>query len=291
MLPSLKARHQQFIRERQYLHNVSPATVRWYTHAFKWLSMCVSPEDPSQDELNAAVCHMREKGLKATGANAAIRAINAYLHWNSKSTRKCGAGCTHPRVSSLKEPSIVLPTFSAAQVKLLVTWKPKGFYERRLHLLVLILLDTGCRIGECLTVHVKDIDFDNLLVTLTGKGHKQRVVPFSFELRRQVFRFVSEYHKKPDDFLLSSKFGTKVGRNVALRDVKRLCARLGFKPPARTLHAFRHTFGGNYVRQGGSVFHLQKALGHTSLEMSRRYANLMTEDLQAIHQRVSLLAA
>ena len=291
MLPSLKARHQQFIRERQYLHNVSPATVRWYTHAFKWLSLCASPEDPSQDELNAAVCRMRERGLKATGANAAIRAINAYLHWNSKITRKCGAGCTHPRVSSLKEPSIVLPTFSAAQVKLLVTWKPKGFYERRLHLLVLILLDTGCRIGECLTVHVKDIDLDNLLVTLTGKGDKQRVVPFSFELRRQVFRFVSEYHKKPDDFLLSSKFGTKVGRNVALRDVKRLCARLGFKPPARTLHAFRHTFGGNYVRQGGSVFHLQKALGHTSLEMSRRYANLMTEDLQAVHQKISLLAA
>ena len=94
-----------------------------------------------------------------------------------------------------------------------MTWKPEGFYERRLHLLVLILLDTGCRIGECLTVHVKDVDFDNLLVTLTGKGDKQRVIPFSFELRRQVFRFVSEYHKKPDDFLLSSKFGTKVGRN------------------------------------------------------------------------------
>jgi hypothetical protein len=55
MLPSLKARHQQFIRERQYLHNVSPATVRWYTHAFKWLSLCASPEEPSQEELNAAV--------------------------------------------------------------------------------------------------------------------------------------------------------------------------------------------------------------------------------------------
>ena len=101
MLPSLKARHQQFIRERRYLHNVSPATVRWYTHAFKWLSLCASPEDPSQDELNTAVCHMREKSLKATGANAAIRAINAYLHWNSKSTRKCG-GRLHASQSQKK---------------------------------------------------------------------------------------------------------------------------------------------------------------------------------------------
>jgi integrase/recombinase XerD len=46
----------------------------------------------------------------------------------------------------------------------------------------------------------------------------------------------------------------------------------------------------NYLRRGGSVFHLQKVLGHSSLEMTRRYANLMTEDLQEMHERVSLLA-
>ena len=46
----------------------------------------------------------------------------------------------------------------------------------------------------------------------------------------------------------------------------------------------------NYLRRGGSVFHLQKVLGHSTLEMTRRYANLMTEDLQSIHERVSLLS-
>jgi integrase/recombinase XerD len=46
----------------------------------------------------------------------------------------------------------------------------------------------------------------------------------------------------------------------------------------------------NYLRRGGSVFHLQKVLGHSTLEMTRRYANLMTEDLQAMHERVSLLS-
>jgi integrase/recombinase XerD len=67
---------------------------------------------------------MREKGLKETGANAAIRAINSYLYWNSGSDRKCGAGCTHPRISQLKEPQNIMPTLSEAQVKLIVGWKP-----------------------------------------------------------------------------------------------------------------------------------------------------------------------
>ena len=75
-----------------------------------------------------------------------------------------------------------------------------------------------------------------------------------------------------------------------LRDVKLLCGRLGIIPPARTIHAFRHTFVVNYLRKGGSVFHLQKMLGHSTLEMARRYANLTTEDLQQIHEKVSLLS-
>jgi site-specific recombinase XerD len=49
-------------------------------------------------------------------------------------------------------------------------------------------------------------------------------------------------------------------------------------------------FATEYLRRGGSLFHLQKVLGHTTLEMVRRYANLVTADLQAVHQRVSLLS-
>lgn len=73
MLPKF----EQFIKERQYLHNVSPATVAWHTHNLKWLPS----ETPTEVELKAMVVRMREKGLRATGCNSAIRSINAYLKW------------------------------------------------------------------------------------------------------------------------------------------------------------------------------------------------------------------
>jgi integrase/recombinase XerD len=193
-------------------------------------------------------------------------------------------------VPKVKEPQLVLPTFTVQQTRLLIAWKPKPFCQRRLHLLTLILLDTGCRITEALTLRVGEIDFANLLITLDGKGRKQRIVPFSFELRKALFRYVSDYNRKRDSLLLASRNETLLGRRVMLRDVKRLCKRLGFQPPVRTLHAFRHTFGANYIRRGGSVFHLQKVLGHSTLETTKRYCNLVTSDLQAVHQRVSLLA-
>ena len=271
MLPSF----ERFISERQYLQNVTPATVEWYKQSLHYLPC----ETPTQDQLKAVVMRMREAGRKATGCNSAGRCINAYLKWSGSPLK----------IPLLKEPQIVLPTFTPQQVRLLVTWRPKGTYQKRLHLLTLLLLDTGCRITETLTLRVKDADLENMLVTLDGKGRKQRVVPFSFELRKALYRHGKEQGSRPDALLFATRTHTALARLNVLRDVKLLCRRLGFEPPARTLHSFRHTFAVNYLRRGGSVFHLQKVLGHSTLEMTRRYANLMTEDLQAVHERVSLL--
>jgi len=74
----LLPKFQQFIRERQYLHNVSPATVSWHTHNLKWLPS----ESPTQEELKATLVRMAGERLRATGCNSAIRSINAYLKWS-----------------------------------------------------------------------------------------------------------------------------------------------------------------------------------------------------------------
>jgi integrase/recombinase XerD len=283
----MEPRFEQFIRERQYLANVTPATIEWYRNSLRWLHS----DSPSQAELTDAVLRMREKRLRPTGCNSVIQALNTYAHWvHAGPDSKCGSGCRHPKLAHLKTPQLVLPTFTEQQVRLLVAWKPKGQYQRRLHLLVLFLLDTGCRISEALTLRVSEIDLENLLVTLDGKGRKQRIVPFSFELRKALFRYCKESNRTPESLLFANRTQTKLGRRNVLRDGKLLCRKLGFVPPARTLHAFRHTFAVNYLRRGGSVFHLQKVLGHSTLEMTRRYANLVTADLQAVHERVTLLS-
>jgi integrase/recombinase XerD len=151
----------------------------------------------------------------------------------------------------------------------------------------MVLFDTGARISESLGLHASDINLDDMLLRLKGKGRKERLVPMSFELRKALFRYMDGKQGR----LFSTFNGTQWSRIGALRAVKLHCERLGFQAPPRTLHSFRHTFASNYVRRGGSVFHLQKQMGHSSLEMSRRYANLVTADLQEVHSRVSLLSA
>jgi hypothetical protein len=64
---------EQFIKERQYLQNVSPRTIQWYQESFKWLD---NP-NPNKAELKQFVIRLREKGLKASNCNNRIRAVNA----------------------------------------------------------------------------------------------------------------------------------------------------------------------------------------------------------------------
>jgi integrase/recombinase XerD len=87
--------HSQFIKERQYLANVSPATIEWYTQSLHWLGT----ECPTSADLKNFVLRMRERGLKATACNNRIRAVNAYLKWSGSPLR----------VPKLKEPEFVLP--------------------------------------------------------------------------------------------------------------------------------------------------------------------------------------
>lgn len=265
---------EQFIRERQYLTNVSPRTIQWYRESFKWLG--TTPTD--ERTLKTFVVRMREAGLKPSSCNNRIRAVNAFLKWSGSPLK----------ISRLKEEQRVLPTFKHSDILKFSSFKPKSPTQLRLQCVVLTLADTGCRIDEALSLSWTDIDFDNLLLTLHGKGGKERKVPFSFELRRFLWKLRQKWDH---NLVFATRSGRKLGRRVVLRDTKLVCRKLGIKIPERTLHALRHTFAVEYLRRGGSVFHLQKVLGHSSLEMTRKYVNLVTEDLQNVHQRVSLLRA
>jgi len=103
---------EQFIKERQYVTNVSPSTIEWYKQSLAWLGV----ESPTEADVKAVVVRMRDSGLKATTCNCRLRAIKAYVRW---------AGLDIP-VPKLKEPQLELPTFDAKDITRLLKWRPKA---------------------------------------------------------------------------------------------------------------------------------------------------------------------
>ena len=89
----------------------------------------------------------------------------------------------------LSPPKPGVPSFPPSAIKSMVSYKATGQNERRLHTLVCLLFDTGLRISEALSVTKENVDLDNLAIKVNGKGGKHRLVPFSLELRKVLWRW------------------------------------------------------------------------------------------------------
>lgn len=276
---SLEILFKQFVNEKRYVTNSSHNTILFYEQSFRAFNL----QDPlTKSQLSDRITTLRQRGMSPTCCNAYIRGINSFLTWLKENEHSA----EHFKIKSLKAETRIMKTFTEAQIKTIITLKPKSPSEVRLHALLCFVIDTGVRINEALTLTRNRIDFDNLLVTVLGKGNKERVIPISQECRRILFRLLQS-HKY--EFAFCTRNGSQLLYDNTRRDLNRLMERLGINGFDGSFHAFRRFFARNYVRNGGNLFYLQKMLGHTTLSMSRKYVEVEAQDLSDTHQRASIL--
>lgn len=277
---------EDFKKEKTYINGVAKKTLTWYWCSFEAYKRVLNgsgDELPTKHILTQFVIGLRESGRCITTCNNYIRGINSFLTWlyENEHTRE------HLKIKLLKDEVKTIKTFSESQVKALLDWRPKSVYDRRLYVLLCFLLDTGARINEAITLTRDRVDMDNLLITLRGKGNKERIVPFSIEYRKTLFKHLRTH--KFELVFCTNQGGKLRYRNLA-RDFKNLGEKLGITGVRCSFHTLRHTFAYSYIRSGGNVLYLQRILGHTDLKMTKRYVNLQPEDLSEIHSKHSLLS-
>ena len=200
-----------------------------------------------------------------------------------------GAPCGKGRPQPLKTEKRVLTLLTTEQLKCLLAFKPKTMDSWRAYALAVTALDTGIRVDEALGLRQEDLDFEKLLLKVRGKGRKERMVPFSFELRRVLFRWeqARTKHRWPAEWVFPTCGGAKLNQRNALRAHHILLKRLEI--PRSGFHRLRHTFATSYLQNGGEVVRLSRVLGHAQITTTMRYLHLMTTDLQKPHQQLSIL--
>ena len=282
----MESEFKLFIKEKRYVQNVAENTVEYYERSFKALkkhSDIREVSDISKISLLEFVSHMREKGMSAGAANAYIRGVNGILTWlfENELTPE------HFKIKKLKCEKKVLKTFTDSQVKAMVGFKPKNVYEKRLHVMILTMLDTGVRIDEALTLRWSDVDFENMLMTVTGKGNKQRIIPVSIVLRKHLYNFRKS---SKTELVFATKDGGKLMYDNMRRNLLALADKLGIDGFEGSFHALRRCFASNFIKNGGNPFILQRIMGHSSLKQTNEYVQLVTEDLSKEHHKTSILS-
>ena len=164
---------------------------------------------------------------------------------------------------------------------------------RRDEALCLFLLDTGLRASELCALRIADVNMKTGEVTVRhgraggAKGGKGRTVYIGKVTRKALWRYLVEREDQEDEqaLLFLSAREDPMNKDSLRLLMRRLGKKVGIKKCYP--HKFRHTFAINYLRSNGDVFTLQELLGHSSLEMVRRYARIAKIDLQRMHGRAS----
>jgi site-specific recombinase XerD len=152
--------------------------------------------------------------------------------------------------------------------------------------IVLFLVDTGLRRAECCSLTWGNVDLKSGVVSLErGKGHKPRSVVIGKETRKLLNKYMNEIKPEDDNAPL---FLVKGGKGMTPGGLRSILLRLSNRCGLHiTPHALRRTFATLALRAGMNPLHLQALLGHTTLEMTRRYIQMLDEDLIKAHNAYS----
>lgn len=155
--------------------------------------------------------------------------------------------------------------------------------------LLLLLLDTGIRIGEANNLTLQDIIWTEDLIKVDGKtGFRQ--VPFGSRAKRALKTYIDAERKARNPRVLHvflTQEGDPINIKALIARVRKIAIAANVKATKRGAHTFRHTFAVEYLRAGGDVFTLQQILGHTTLDMTRKYVHLTQGDLREAHRKYS----
>ena len=216
--------------------------------------------------------------------------MRAFFSWLARE------GLTEVDVSrSLKLPKVtrkVISTLSDEEISsILNTLSQKNPGDVRNQTIFMILVDSGLRIKELVDLKMGDVNLDQGLLKVMGKGQKERVVPIGNNAQRALQKYLFRYRGEPAHLAIENVFLSTWGMPLSENTVKLMFARLAKRSGVRRLHAHlcRYTFATRFLLNGGDVFTLQQILGHSTLEMVRHYVNLASSHVTMQHRRFSPL--
>lgn len=188
--------------------------------------------------------------------------------------------------SPQRNPRPLAPKDREALVKGLQTGDSEG---QKVSLVVLLGFHCGLRVSEIAHLKVRDLDLDQGLVTVIGKGDKERTVPMTEALKELLKRFLIPAKDKPaSPYLFPSPRSANKPIHPHFLElwVKKAAqwAKLE-NPDELTVHVLRHSFGTQLAESGASVYEIRDLMGHSSIMVSENYVKLASTKARSAHRR------
>lgn len=275
-------------------HNLrrSPHTVRAYVAAADRL---LRSDDVATDwaalatldqaTLRRFLAGRRADGLSNSSAARELSAIRSFLKFAAQQSGNKQVSAPKMRGPRVKKgiPRAVTPD-EAVGLAAMVEDDAEGWTGARDRAVLLLLYGSGMRIAEALALNGDALPLGDVL-TVTGKGNKQRAVPVLPLVREAVAAYVAAcpFTLNPHQPLFRGARGGRLSPGMVQRAVAKARVALGL-PPSTTPHALRHSFATHLLAAGTDLRSLQELLGHASLGSTQIYTKVDAATLLDVYR-------
>ena len=157
-----------------------------------------------------------------------------------------------------------------------------GFIGERDKLIIELFYVTGIRLSELINIKISDLNFDNNLVKVLGKRNKERLIPLSARIVKELQFFIEKY--KIDNYLFTNLGGTKVYTKLVYRVVNKYIGKIS-SINKKSPHILRHTFATHMLNNGADINAIKELLGHANLSATQVYTHNTIEKLKSVYKQ------
>ena len=292
----IEACRDLFLEAQATVKGASPHTIKAYAEDLRQFSEFAAAQGVTDIHavdaalLRSYLADMQARNLaRASRARktAALRSFFSHLARHSLIVRSPASG-----LRSVKQEQRLPKFLRSDEIDALLSApnldKPLGLRDRAL---LETLYASGMRAGELVTLSVSDVDYDEGVIRVIGKGDKERVTLLG---RQAVFALQRYIRKGRPELLMQAAeddgalFVNRYGVRISDRGVRKLFDRYCGEASAHlkiTPHVLRHTFATHLLSNGADLRLIQELLGHASVATTQMYTHVTTERLQEVYAK------
>jgi integrase/recombinase XerC/integrase/recombinase XerD len=300
---------EQFVAQKR-VEGLTERTVGWYRRQLETFARYLGDDarirDLTLDNARSFIAYLQAKEARYEGnglrpvepgklsdytVHGYVRALKAFSAWLEREERT--ARDVFARLKRPKLPETMIDVLTDEEIeRLFATVNPKTALGARMHLILLILLDTGIRASELLGLQLEDVDLKGEVFKVFGKGRKERIVPFGMATKQAMMRYISTYRPEPANMNIGELILTAEGRSLSYKSLDQAIKRLGQKAGVPRLHPHlcRHTMAVKFlINSNGDLMTLKRILGHTSVIVTEKYLHIANTHIREQHAKYSLM--
>ncbi len=223
-----------------------------------------------------------EKGISARSIHRKISTLKSYFRFLERE----GIINESPMLKVVAPKSKKkLPLFvEEEQIRLLLdeVQFDAGFVGDRDKLIIEFFYATGVRLSELINIRVLDISFDRKFVKVLGKRNKERLIPLSERLLKELKSFIFTYNFQ--NHLFTNLKGEKLYTKLVYRLVNKHITKIS-SIDKKSPHILRHTFATHMLNNGADINAIKELLGHANLSATQIYTHNTIDKLKSVYKQ------